>query len=128
MHHSGGFASPSLLSRRSVRGLLLLAALVLLGLAFAARAGAAVYWSNSTGTTLGHANNDGTQVNQAFVGGVGLRRGVASDGVHVYWTNGANRSIGRANLDGTGVNQNFITGVDSSAVAVDAAHVYWDTR
>jgi hypothetical protein len=122
-------------AHRRVGGALLLAALLLLALAFAPRAGAAVYWSNTTDTsvvpvvpgTIGRANLDGTGVNQAFIGGA-QARGVASDGAHLYWTNGANRSIGRANLDGTGVNQNFITGVDSNAVAVDAAHIYWDTR
>jgi urease beta subunit len=105
----------------------LAAAFLLLGLALASGADAAVYWSNSTAAAIGSANNDGTAVNQAFIG-VSRPRGVASDGAHVYWTNGADRSIGRANVDGTGVNQDFITGVDTSAVAVDAAHVYWDNR
>jgi Calx-beta domain len=120
-------AATAVASRPRTSVAVLAAAFLLLGLAFASRAGAAVYWSNGTAAAIGSANNDGTAVNQAFIG-VSGPRGVASDGAHVYWTNGANRSIGRANLDGTGVNQDFISGVDASAVAVDAAHVYWDNR
>jgi Calx-beta domain len=120
-------AATAVASRPRTSVAVLAAAFLLLGLAFASRAGAAVYWSNGTAAAIGSANNDGTAVNQAFIG-VSGPRGVASDGAHVYWTNGANRSIGRANLDGAGVNQDFISGVDASAVAVDAAHVYWDNR
>ena len=120
-------AAMAVASRPRTSVAVLAAAFLLLGLALASGADAAVYWSNSTAATIGSANNDGTAVNQAFIG-VSRPRGVASDGAHVYWTNGAARSIGRANIDGTGVNQNFITGVDASAVAVDVAHVYWDTR
>jgi Calx-beta domain len=120
-------AATAVASRPWTSVAVLAAAFLLLGLALASGAGAAVYWSNSTAAAIGSANNDGTAVNQAFIG-VSRPRGVASDGAHVYWTNGADRSIGRANLDGTVVNPNFITGVDTSAVAVDAAHVYWDNR
>ena len=118
-------AAMAVASRPRTTVAVLAAAFLLLGLALASGADAAVYWSNSTASTIGSANNDGTAVNQAFID-VSRPRGIASDGAHVYWTNGAD--IGRANIDGTGVNQNFITGVDASAVAVDAAHVYWDTR
>jgi hypothetical protein len=120
-------AATAVASRPRTSVAVLAAAFLLLGLALASGAGAAVYWSNSTAAAIGRANNDGTAVNQAFIG-VSGPRGVASDGAHVYWTNGADRSLGRANLDGTGVNQDFISGVDASAVAVDAAHVYWDNR
>jgi hypothetical protein len=44
-------------------------------------------------------NNDGTAVNQAFIGD-SQPCWVASDGAHVYWTKGPDRSIGRANADG----------------------------
>src|SRR5262245_44379193 len=112
MPETGRLASRSVLSRRSVRGALLLAGLLLLALAFAGRAGAAVYWSNAVGpafgdngTTIGRANNDATGVNQAFIGGASVPTGVAVDAAHVYWVNDLDKSIGRANLDGTGVNQ-----------------------
>src|SRR4029453_18648897 len=73
----------SLPSRRSVRGALLVAALLLLALAFAPRADAAVYWSNGDGTTIGRADNDGTAVDGGFIGGASAPFGVASDGAHV---------------------------------------------
>ena len=54
-------------------------------------------------------------------------------GASVYWGNAVGpvfgvpgTTIGRANNDGTGINPNFIGGASTpSAVAVDAAHVYW---
>jgi urease beta subunit len=54
-------------------------------------------------------------------------------GASVYWTDGVGpvfglpgTTISRANNDGTGVNPNFIGGASTpSAVAVDAAHIYW---
>ena len=132
MPPSGRLASPPLLSRRSVRGALLLAALALLALALAPQAGASVYWSNAVGpasgtvgTTIGRANNDGTAVNQAFVGGASLPTGVVVDATHVYWINDQDHTIGRANLDGTGANQRFITGVTGDSLAVDGGHIYW---
>jgi hypothetical protein len=103
------------------------AALLVLALALAPRAGASVYWSNTTGAAIGRANNDGTAFNPAFVGDVAYPCGVASDGAHVYWINRAERWIARANLDGSGINRHFIAGVDGCAVATDAAHIYWNT-
>jgi hypothetical protein len=107
-------------------------ALLALTLALAPSAGASVYWSNAvgpsfglTGTTIGRANNDGTGVNQAFIGGASLPTGVGVDAAHVYWVSEDFRSIGRANLDGSGVNQRFITGVRGDSVAVDGGHIYW---
>src|SRR5689334_22504129 len=108
MSSNGRLALPSVLPRRSVRVALLLAALLLLALAFAGRAGATVYWGNpiagggNAGTTIGRANNDGTAVNQTFISGASEPTGVAVDAAHVYWFNEVGRSIGRANLDGTG--------------------------
>jgi virginiamycin B lyase len=94
-------------------------------------AGGSVYWGNpigsdnSIGTTIGHANDDGTGVNPSFIGGASEPTGVAVDEAHVYWINDLDHSIGRANLDGTGVNQRFVTGVNGDALAVDGAHIYW---
>jgi hypothetical protein len=80
--------------------------------------------------TIGRANLDGTGINQAFIGGfLNQPCAVASDGTHLYFSH--DQSIGRSNLDGTGVNQNFIPGVtpcNGGALAVDAAHIYWETR
>jgi Calx-beta domain len=116
----------------AARALLVAALLLLLALALAPRAGASVYWSNAvgpafgvTGTTIGRANNDGTAVNQAFVGGASVPTGVAVDATHIYWINDQDHTIGRANLDGTGANQRFITGVTGDSLAVDGGHIYW---
>jgi hypothetical protein len=117
-------------SHRTGRAALLVAALLLLALAFAPRAGAFVYWANDadvTSTTIGRANLDGTGVNQSFIDGANQPCGVAADGAHLYWAN-IDGSIGRANLDGTGVNQSFIAGAAGNnpcGVAVDGTHLYW---
>jgi virginiamycin B lyase len=106
-----------------------IAAILVLALASASRAGAFVYWANNSSgsTTIGRAANDGTGVNQSFIGGARNPCGVAVDAAHLYWANNvAGGTIGRANLDGTGVNQSFIGGANSPCgVAVDAAHLYW---
>ncbi len=90
-----------------------------------------VYWTDSTHSSVGRANLDGTGVNQSHVAGAGNGTGVAVDGQHIYWTHLATGlppggSIGRANLDGTGANASFITGAAlPRGVAVDSGHVYW---
>src|SRR5262249_1671219 len=131
MPRSRRLASASDPARRRVGGVLLLAVLLLSGLALAPRAGAAVYWGNSLGgvtglgTTIGRANNDGTGVNQAFIRGASVPTAVAVDAAHVYWINEMDRSIGRANLDGTGANQRFITDFITPPIglAVDRDHI-----
>ena len=116
---------PAALSPTPYRRAVLVAALVLLALALAPRADAAVYWTNALGPTIGHANDDGSGVNQAFIPAASQPAAVVVDGAHVYWSDFVDHTIGRANLDGTGVNQRFITGVQTSALAVDGAHIYW---
>jgi virginiamycin B lyase len=110
------------------RSALALAATVagMVSCAWAAPAGAHVYWTNFTAGAIGRANVDGTGPTQSFVTGPKNPSGVAVDGQHVYWTNYAAGSIGRANLDGSGANPNFITGLfQPYGVAVDGQHVYW---
>src|SRR5215468_10769441 len=119
---------PRALRRRWLRRALVVTALLLLGLTLASHAGAAVYWSNSAGTTIGRANTNGTGASQSFIDGGSQPGGIAVDGSHIYWTNGLTHTIGRANLDGTGVDQSFITGVNADAVAVDGAHIYWPNQ
>src|SRR5262245_31206419 len=84
----------------------LLAALLAVSLALAARADAFVYWTNP-GTnlesgTIGRANLDGTGVDESFIPipgrhpiGVG---GVAVNDTHIYWATRDPDLIGRANL------------------------------
>jgi hypothetical protein len=74
-----------------------------------------LYWANyGTGTTIGRAELNGTDVNQSFISGASGVSGVGVDGAHIYWANNGSSdngtTIGRANLDGTDVNQSFITG------------------
>src|SRR5262249_54493525 len=108
---SSATAVPPAPRRRGLRGALLVTALLLVGLTLASHAGAAVYWSNSAGTTIGRANTNGTGASQSFIGDGSQPGGIAVDRSHIYWTNGLTHTIGRANLDSTGVNQSFITGV-----------------
>lgn len=58
----------------------------------------------------------------------------ATASAHIYWTHYSEDggAIGRVNRDGSGIDPNFITGIgsfssyqSSSAIAVDAAHIYW---
>jgi ribosomal protein L35AE/L33A len=125
-------AAMAVASRPRTSVAVLAAAFLLLGLALAPRAGASVYWGNAVGpvfglpgTTIGRANNDGTGINQNFIGGASTPSAVAVDAAHVYWLNDDDHSIGRANLDGTGVNQRFLTGTNAGTLAVDGAHIYW---
>jgi sugar lactone lactonase YvrE len=80
---------------------LLLAAVLLLTVAFVPRAAAFVYWANAGNGTIGRANLDGTGANQSLIGGVGTPCGVAVDAAHIYWANDSGSgAIGRSNLDG----------------------------
>jgi streptogramin lyase len=120
-------------TKRIIPALLLAACLVLAApLAFAPRAAAFVYWTNSKPGSVpkpgavGRANLNGTGVDHQFIGDAKTVFDVAVDAAHVYWTTGD--AIGRANLDGTGVDRSFITGLSSpEGVAVDASHVYWSS-
>jgi len=95
--------------------------------AIAPMANAYIYWTNSGTSTIGRANNDGTNANQSFITGASTPTGVAVDGSYVYWTSTfSSDSIGRANLDGTGAIQSFIPGVSYPyGVAVDGNYIYW---
>lgn len=119
---------PSAPARRGVRAparvAVLAFVLCLASAAFAAHVQAYVYWSNANGT-IGRANLDGTNPNQAFVTGATGPRALAVDGSHIYWADYEGNAIGRANLDGTNVQTDFISATSPDGVAVDAGHVYW---
>jgi hypothetical protein len=108
--------------------LLLSIALVAAALAFLGlpgRAGASVYWTNFFTGTIGRADNDGTNVDQEFIQGLGNPYAVAVDSGHIYWTSFGVNAIGRANLDGTEVEPEFIPNAPGYGIAVDAGHIYW---
>jgi virginiamycin B lyase len=85
-----------------------------------------VFWSNQTSETIGSANLDGGEADQAFISVAGVPDGVAVDGQHVYWANRTSGTIGRANLDGTGIDQSFIsTAENPGGLAVTGEHIYW---
>jgi hypothetical protein len=117
------------LARVGLRRSLLLAALLVLALAFAPEAEGHVYWGNYNTGAFGRANLDGTGVDQSFIMAAPFATpyGVAVDNAHVYWINYTPSSVGRANLDASGVDQSFVPAgtTGSDGVAVDGAHVYW---
>ena len=116
-----------------IRGATLAALFAALALLLPAGAQASLYWGagGAMGAgTIGHANNDGTGVNQSFISAPNNFCGVAVDGSHIYWANlggGGVATIARANLDGTHVNESFIGYVPGQpcGVAVDGSHIYW---
>jgi virginiamycin B lyase len=138
LNRSGAGAGP-------IRGAIVVALLSAVALLLPVGAQASIFWGNNplncgpggcfSYGTIGHANPDGTGVNQSFIKFINPYTGpdvggVAVDGSHVYWTNVTGGAIGRAKLDGTGVNWSFITGASDPAsdlfgAAVDGPHVYW---
>jgi hypothetical protein len=88
-------------------------------------AGAYLYWSQPDTLALGRANNDGSGVDNAFVGGLSSTpTQLASDANYLY-SGSVNGDVARANLDGTNVDTSFITGFQPIGIAIDAGHVYW---
>jgi hypothetical protein len=109
----------------SPRRLIALLALAL-PLAFAAPAHAYVYWADFSAGTIGRADLDGTQVNDAFIHVGGNPVGVAVDAAHIYWADESGGTIGRAKIDGTVVEPNFITGINKPfGVAVNGTSIFW---
>jgi hypothetical protein len=101
---------------------------------WSARAGASVFWGNSTsssnstgGDSIGRANLDGTNVDQNLMTGFSPGA-VAIEGNYIYWSNAdqSANSIGRATLTGTEVQPEFIDGLFfASSVAVSGSYIYW---
>src|SRR4051812_17616674 len=76
--------------------------------------GVHIYWV--AGDAIGRANLDGSNVDPAFITGVGKVDGLTAGPQYLYW---GGTAIGRARLDGTGVEPSFITpigGADDVAV------------
>jgi hypothetical protein len=115
-------------------------AVVVVGLAMAAACGwvadaadATLYWANSSGDTIGEANNGGTDVNQSFIKGADGPADVVAAGRYIYWSNvsgcteyGSCRgTIARAKLNGNGVDEHFIPAVTPYGLTVVGQYIYW---
>ncbi len=122
-----------------VAAIALVASLLVLALAFAARAEAFIYWTvngNSVGATgtIGRATLNGTGINPVFVAPKPGKAvfDVAVNDTHVYWTGqtvDVGKTIARAKLNGTGIENNlfgaFTFDPQPNDIAVDDSHVYW---
>ena len=86
-----------------------LAAVALVAVALAPRAGAFVYWANYDTGTIGRADLDGSDVNQSFITGAIGPVGLAVGDAGAYWANFDSSAIGRADLDGSDANQSLVT-------------------
>src|SRR4029453_12474843 len=90
---------------------LMLGVALVLSVARPARA-AGIYWAKLDSGTIGHANLNGSSVEQNFITGGSNPSYVAVDQSYIFWGNYWNDgsiSIARANFDGSGVNQKFIS-------------------
>jgi hypothetical protein len=95
--------------------------------------GAHIYWTSLGGHppagprlgSLGRANLDGTEANNAFITGLEGPCGVAVDAGHIYWLEEG--GIGRANLDGSAPERPFIrlTGRHGCELAASGGYLYW---
>jgi hypothetical protein len=112
---------PSLAARLAAV-LALVAALLVIPLAFAARADAFIYWTDPHGF-IGRATNDGRIVDPVTFF-LSPFRGLAVDANHLYWSDFSGPFVTRTDLDGIAVDP-FILTQGSLGVAVDANHIYW---
>jgi virginiamycin B lyase len=111
---------------------LALVALALATLALAARADADIYWTNEA--SIGHANADGSGVNQNFITGFwgpadrGPLRDCGRPLLHPLDERIRPWHDGRAKVDGTSVNNSWIPGVSGAndlGMALGGKYIYW---
>lgn len=94
-------------------------------LALAAHARADLYWTNEL-TKIGHAQTDGTGVDNELVSGAEEAFGIGADASHLYWGENTRQSIARADLEGSNVEADFIpTGGEAYGITVASGYVYW---
>jgi len=100
----------------------------------AAPASALVYWTvtgnTQFGNSIGRANLDGSNANNAFLSSPDVPCGIAVDDEYVYWTHRGTTpgkgGIARARLDGSEVELQFVdTRNAPCGVAVTDTHIYW---
>ena len=81
-----------------------------------------LFWT--TGTKIGHANSDGSNINLSYIAQPGY--GVVADSKHIYWTNYDANMIGRSDLDGGNVSYFIVTGCSNPrGIAIDSNYIYW---
>ena len=108
----------------------LIAVLVGLGVGTSS-ADAFIYWANTDGYSIGHANLDGSGARDTFLSlDYQIPCSVAVSGRYVYWSepnNISGASIARAPLDGSSKpDHDFITGVSGACgLAVSGNYLYW---
>ncbi|MCW3016124.1 MAG: hypothetical protein JWO02_3216 [Solirubrobacterales bacterium] len=91
---------------------------------------AGLMWANNTSpSTIGFANADGTSPNQSLVTGLPNTRGTFSDGRYLWWASD-NGAIGRSDRDGSNVIASFVTGAGSfiPGMTSDGTYLYWGDR
>lgn len=116
-------------SRLRSKLVLLLCLAGLASLALAAQASADVYWTNTGGGTIEHADPEFKVTEGAFISGLDEPFAIAVSSEYIYWSTIGNNSIGRAKLDGTEVEPNFITGVeDVFGIAVGGGHIFFTSE
>src|SRR5947209_4096583 len=115
------------LAKHASASRLLLPVLILLAaLTFPAAAGAYIYWGSFQTNSIGRAYNDGSHLNQRFIGGLGAPNGLAVLGSNIYWTDLGRGDIGRANLNSTQVRQQLVFGAQSpDGLTVYGDYMYW---
>ena len=86
---------------------------VALSLALVAWAQADIYWAEPLAGAIGRSNNDGNEVENAFVHTGGQPDAVAVNSTHIYRADEMSGTIGRANVDGTRMNRNSSPGSTS---------------
>jgi len=94
-----------------------------------------IYWTDPTAGTIGRANLDGSNANNAFIDEIPNAKGIAVDAGHIYWvTDNPNNAtvdyLYKANLDGTlpTVISSLTAGTNPMGIAVDSTYIYWTQR
>ena len=97
-----------------------------------------IYWtnygSNGSGSTLGLASIDGSDVFQSFITGAAGPAGIHVTNSHIFWsdtddTNCGGTTIGRADLDGNNFTPGFLTGVECAhGITSNGTHIFWANR
>lgn len=116
-------------ARRGLRqALALVAGTALATTWLSAEASADIYWANSYGSTIGRANNDGSNPDQVWLNSGFRPLAVTSTSGFLYWAQG--RFLGRAWLNGANVMTSFLEVAPNNqwapnSISLDLHHIYW---